>query len=284
MKKRKSSKLLLWAVLAPFVIIIFGFELLPTIILVINSFLSDNETQFTLQQYITSLTNPFYLKAIRNSLWISLYSSIAGIILSLLLAFAITQASERTRNFVLMISNMTSNFAGLPLAFAYIILLGNNGILTVLFKTWGWSVFAGFDLYTWTGLALVYVYFQVPLGTLLLYPTFHGIREQWREAAALLGANAWHYWRRIALPVLLPGIVGTFTILFANGMGAYATAYALVGGNYNLLAIRIGSLVAGNVVTRPELGCALAVLLGGTMVLSMWINEFFMRRVRRDLQ
>ncbi|SEB98479.1 ABC transporter permease subunit [Paenibacillus sp. GP183] len=284
MKNRVPSKLLLLAVLLPFFILIVGFELLPTATLVINSFLSDKGDQFTMQQYFTSLTNPFYLKAIRNSLLISLYSSVAGIIMSLLLAYAITRASERTRNFVLMISNMTSNFAGLPLAFAYIILLGNNGVLTILFKTWGWSLFAGFDLYTWTGLAFVYVYFQLPLGALLLYPTLYGMREQWWEAASLLGANMWQFARRIALPVLLPGIAGTFTILFANSMGAYATAYALVGGNYNLLAIRIGSLVAGNVVTRPQLGCALAVLLGGTMVLAMWLNDRLMRKVRRDLQ
>ncbi|MNN01401.1 hypothetical protein D3C81_1140180 [compost metagenome] len=66
-------------------------------------------------------------------------------------------------------------------------------------------------------------------------------------------------------------------------MGAYATAYALLGGNYNLLAIRIGSLVAGDVFTRPQLGSALAMVLGLTMVLSLWINERLMRRVRRDL-
>ncbi|MEW9701850.1 ABC transporter permease [Paenibacillus sp. SI8] len=284
MKNRVALKLILLAVLIPFMILIVGFELLPTATLVINSFLSDKGDHFTLQQYITSLTNPFYLKAIRNSLLISLYSSVAGILLSLLLAYAITRTSERTRSFVLMISNMTSNFAGLPLAFAYIILLGNNGVLTILFKTWGWFLFSSFDLYTWTGLAFVYVYFQVPLGTLLLYPAFFGMREQWREAASLLGAGKWQFARRIALPVLFPGIAGTFTILFANSMGAYATAYALVGGNYNLLAIRIGALVAGNVVTRPQLGCALAVLLGSTMLIAMWMNERLMRRVRRDLQ
>lgn len=96
----------------------------------------------------------------------------------------------RVRDRLLMLSNMTSNFAGVPLAFAYIILLGNNGVFTLLFKQWGWSVFADFDLYSWSGLILVYVYFQVPLALLLLYPSFYGIREQWREAASLLGGWA----------------------------------------------------------------------------------------------
>ncbi|MFC0216597.1 ABC transporter permease [Paenibacillus chartarius] len=284
MNLRKINPLTLIAALLPLMLLIVLFELLPTAAMVMNSFLSDDGKQVTLQQYVTAVTNAFYVKAITNSLLISFYSSVVGIVLSLALAYAITRTSEATRTAVLTVSNMTSNFAGLPLAFAYIILLGNNGVFTILLKSWGWSLFDGFNLYSWTGLALVYVYFQVPLGALLLYPTFHGIREQWREAAALLGAGTLHFWRRIALPVLLPGIAGTFTILFANAMGAYATGYALVGGNYNLLAIRIGALVAGNVVTRPQLGCALAVLLGLMMVLAMWVNERLMRKVRRDLQ
>ena len=80
-----------------------------------------------------------------------------------------------------------------------------------------------------------------------------------------------------------PGITGTFVILFANAMGAYATAYALVGGNFNLLAIRIGSLVAGDVSTKPQLGSALAVLLGLMMLVALTVSQWFMRRVRKDL-
>ncbi|MCK9905388.1 ABC transporter permease subunit, partial [Frankia sp. Cpl3] len=113
---------------------------------------------------------------------------------------------------------------------------------------------------------------------------YYGIQEQWKESAALLGASPYQFWRNVGLPVILPGVVGTLSILFANSMGAYATAYALVGSNYNLLSIRIGSLVAGDVVTRPELASALAVILAVTMIGAMWVNERMMRRVRRDLQ
>lgn len=284
LRHRTIHPAMIIAALLPLALAVLFFELLPVMSMIKSSFMTDDGKHYTLAQYGTALHNRFYLKAITNSLWISLYSSVIGIILSLVLAYAISRSSEGTRDAVLTVSNMISNFAGLPLAFAFIILLGNNGVVTLLLKSWGWSLFGGFDLYSWTGLTLVYVYFQLPLGAMLLYPSFYGIREQWQEAASILGAGHLAFWRRIALPVLLPGMTGTFTILFANAMGAYATAYALVGGNYNLLSIRIGSLVAGNVVTRPQLGCALAVLLGIMMVLAMWINETLMRRVRRDLQ
>lgn len=78
-----------------------------------------------------------------------------------------------------------------------------------------------------------------------------------------------------------PAIFGTLGILFANAMGAYATAYALVGGNYNLLAVRIGSLVAGDVVTQPQMGSTLAVLLGLTTILAVYLNHLMVRRAER---
>lgn len=241
--------------------------------------MNDDGNAFSLEQYVTALTNAFYFKAIQNSVLISLFSSLAGIVIGALAAYSITRFSPAVRNRVLLMSNMTSNFAGIPLAFAYIILLGNNGIFTLLFHEWGWDIFAGFNLYSWSGLTLVYVYFQIPLAILLVYPSFYGIREQWREASYLLGASPTKFWITIGLPCIAPALLGTLGILFANAMGAYATAYALVGSNYNLLAVRISSLVTGDVVTRPQLGSALAVLLAVTSIGAVWINSMMTRKV-----
>jgi putative spermidine/putrescine transport system permease protein len=270
--------------LVPFVVIVVAFELLPLAAMTVDSIRGDGGKGWTVQQYVTALTNRFYLAALQNSVLISFFSSVTGIAVALVAAYSITRFTPKVREKILNISNMTSNFAGVPLAFAYIILLGNNGLFTLLFQRMGWDVLAGFDLYSWTGLAFVYVYFQIPLAVLLLYPTYFGIQEQWKESAALLGATPLQFWLHVGFPIILPGVVGTFSILFANAMGAYATAYALVGSNYNLLSIRIGSLVAGDVLTRPQLASALAVILGATMVGAMWVNERMMRRVRRDLQ
>jgi putative spermidine/putrescine transport system permease protein len=245
-----------------------------------GSFRPEDGAGFTLGFYSKILQSAYYMKAIKNSLLISISSSVIGIIVGLLCAYSITRFAPAMRDRLLMLSNMTSNFAGVPLAFAYIILLGNNGVFTLLFKQWGWSIFADFNLYSWTGLILVYVYFQVPLALLLLYPSFYGIRDQWKEAASLLGASNWQFWKTIGLPILTPAIFGTLGILFANAMGAYATAYALVGGNYNLLAIRIGSLVSGDVVNQPQMGNALAVILALTTLLAVYLNHKMTKRAQ----
>jgi len=163
-------------------------------------------------------------------------------------------------------------------------MLGNSGLFTILFQRWGLDIFSEFNLYSWSGLVMVYVYFQLPLAILLLYPIYFEIKEQWREAAHLLGASDMQFWLQVGLPVIMPGLVGTFSILFANAMGAYATAYALVGSNYNLLSVRIGALISGDVYARPQLASALAMLLALSLIAAMLTNEYMMRRIRRDLK
>ncbi|HLX02484.1 MAG TPA: ABC transporter permease subunit, partial [Trinickia sp.] len=153
---------------------------------------------------------------------------------------------------------------------------GFNGCLTLLLRRWGWM--QGFNLYSKTGLIILYTYFQIPLGVLLLYPAFDALREDWRESASLLGASGWQFWRHIGLPVLAPALLGTFVILFANALGAYATVYALTTGNYNVLPIRISSLVAGDTSLDPNLASALAMVLVGLMTIVTIVHQWLLKR------
>ena len=118
----------------------------------------------------------------------------------------------------------------------------------------------------------------IVLVLVLLYPAFDALREDWRESAALLGASTWRYWCHIGLPVLTPALVGTFVILLANALGAYATVYALTTGNFNIVPIRIAALVAGDINLDPWLASALAMLLVGLMALITLVHQWLLRR------
>ena len=125
---------------------------------------------------------------------------------------------------------------------------------------------------------ILYIYFQIPLSTLLLIPAFAGIRPEWRQAAMLLNAGPLDYWFRIAIPNLLPSILGTLSVLFANALAAYASAYALVSNNYALLALQITSKYKGDVEIDRATGGALAVVLILLMVVATLINNYFTKR------
>ncbi|KLJ14555.1 ABC transporter permease [Pseudomonas sp. TJI-51] len=260
--------------LLPFAAFFVIFQIAPLAWVAINSLQS--EAGWGLANFSKVFTSKFYLQALQRSLEISFWSSLFGIVIATLGAYSLRQVDSRLRDFVSAFANMTSNFAGVPLAFAFIILLGFNGALTLLLKQIG--LLEDFSIYSRNGLILVYTYFQIPLGVLLLYPAFDALREDWRESAALLGASHWQFWRHIGLPVLTPALLGTFVILLANALGAYATVYALTTGNFNVLPIRIAGLVAGDISLDPNLASALAMVLVGLMTLVTVVHQWLLKR------
>ncbi|ACT05607.1 binding-protein-dependent transport systems inner membrane component [Dickeya chrysanthemi Ech1591] len=264
-------------ILLPFFVVFFAFQIAPLIWIAVNSFYSETESAWGLANYVDILTSPFYQQAIRFSLDIAFWSSLYGLVIALIGGYSLRQLGEGgLQRFVMAFSNMTSNFAGVPLAFAFVIMLGLNGFLTLLLKQYG--LIDGFNLYSRDGLILIYTYFQIPLGILLLYPAFDGLRDEWQESAALLGASRWRYWRHIGIPVLTPALLGTFVILLANALGAYATLYALTTGNFNVVPIRIASLVSGDITLDPNLGSALSMLLVLLMALITLAHQWLLRR------
>ncbi|WP_295481094.1 ABC transporter permease subunit [uncultured Pseudomonas sp.] len=260
--------------LLPFAVFFIVFQIAPLVWVAIASL--QGESGWGVENFSKIFTSKFYLQAIERSLQISFWSSLFGIVIATLGAYSLRQVDSRLRDFVSAFANMTSNFAGVPLAFAFIILLGFNGALTLALKEIG--LLDDFSIYSSTGLIIVYTYFQIPLGVLLLYPAFDALREDWRESAALLGASHWQFWRHIGLPVLTPALLGTFVILLANALGAYATVYALTTGNFNVLPIRIAALVAGDITLDPNLGSALAMVLVGLMTLVTMVHQWLLKR------
>ena len=275
-KSLKGNKMYLIGLL-PFFLIAFLFEILPLANIVIESFSKTGGNGFTLEHFVKIFTTRLYQQSIFNSLWISIFSALAGIIIAFLGAKAANAASAKVRNIFTSVLNITSNFAGVPLAFAFMILLGNVGILTLIGKNYGISFLADFDLYT-INVLLTYIYFQIPLATLLMLPIFGGLKKEWREAVGLLGGNSFHYWFKVAIPSLLPSILGTFSVLFANSLAAYGTAYALLSNNIALLPIRISQQYVGEVVQNQEFGCALSLVMMALMVLSILITNKLQKR------
>ncbi len=82
---------------------------------------------------------------------------------------------------------MISNFSGVPLAFAFIIVLGSNGVVNVFLKNLGIEPFV--SVYANFGVNIVYVYFQIPLAILLLLPAFKSLENSHLNACKMLGGG-----------------------------------------------------------------------------------------------
>ena len=278
MKKKTYIYLL---ALVPFLIVALLYEIVPLITVILKSFQPDAGTGFTLENYQTVFSKLLYRKAIFNSLKISIVSAIVGIIVAFLGARAAHQHQGKLNHVFMAVLNMVSNFAGIPLAFAYMILLGNAGLVVNIGKELGIDFLSNYNLYTMNGMSLVYIYFQIPLSTLLLIPAFDGVQKQWKEACTLLGGTPEIFWRKVGVPVLMPSILGTFSVLFANALAAYATIYALMMDNIALLPVQIAGCFTGDVKIRAGLGGALSVVMMIIMVIMIFITNGLSRRFQK---
>ena len=278
MKKKTYIYLL---ALVPFLIVAMLYEIVPLITVIVKSFQPDGGTGFTLENYQSVFSKLLYQKAIINSIKISLTSAVAGIIIAFLGARAAHQHQGKLNHVFMTVLNMVSNFAGIPLAFAYMILLGNAGLVVNIGKELGINALSTYNLYTMNGMSLIYIYFQIPLSTLLLIPAFDGVQKQWKEACTLLGGTPGIFWRKVGIPVLMPSILGTFSVLFANALAAYATIYALMMDNIALLPVQIAGCFTGEVKIRAGLGGALSVVMMAIMVIMILITNGLSRRYQK---
>src|SRR5216684_9226300 len=277
-----SYTLTSWLGLIPFLLFCLLFEILPAIIIIQGSLTDDTTGRPTLDNYRHMLSQASNLRAFQNSIAISLVTALLGGVIGGLAAYGVYNLRTGwLRNFLIGFSSIAANFAGVPLAFAFVATLGVTGFVTASLHDWlHINLYdLGFNLYTFGGLVLVYTYFQLPLMILVTVPALSALRPEWREAATNLGASSITYWRRVALPILLPSLIAAAMLLFANSFGAYATAVALAQGNINIVPVLIGFVVAGNVNIDTGLGNALAVGMIVVLLIAVSLYTTMLRRV-----
>ncbi len=262
--------------IGPFAVFAVLFLVLPTAGLFIGAF-QDAEGNFTLAN-IAGLMTPIVANAFRQSIIVSGVSAILGAVIGLAIAMSLAGPGipRFLREGLMTLSGVASNFAGVPLAFAFLATIGRLGLVTILLRDLlGIDIYAaGFTILGTTGLTLTYLYFQLPLMVLLIMPAVEGLKKEWGEASAMLGATPWQHAWRITAPILFPSFAGAALLLFANGFGAVATAFALTGSFINLVTILLFAEIRGEVLHDPNLGYALAF---GMVAITAVCNIIYLR-------
>ena len=269
------------AFVGPLVVYVIAFLVLPTLMLLAEAF--SGKHGLTLK-YVAALGQGQTVVAFRNSLVLSALAALVGVIAGGIAAYLVLRPGmpRGVRSLVTSFSAVAANFAGVPLAFAFIATLGSLGIITVWLKSVGVDLYGmGLSLYSLPGLVLVYAYFQIPLMIIVFTPALEALRREWREAAENLGASAFDYWRHVGLPILLPSLLSAFILLFGNAFSAYATPYALTSGIVALVPVEISNVLSGNVMISQQTGAALALGMIVVMVAVMGVYALAARRIGR---
>jgi putative spermidine/putrescine transport system permease protein len=258
--------------LLPFTVYAFLFLGLPVIAIVVGAFTDPATGEFTLGN-LQIATSGIYLQGYVTSIELSVITAVVPGIIGLIVAYAVqTSRSNGLRRVVSTASGVFANFGGVQLAFLFIASLGSSGLVVGWLKALGFDPYEhGFSLYTFGGIAIVYLYFQIPLMILVITPALEGLKPAWREAADNLGASGWQYWRMVGGPVLMPSFLGSVLLLFGGAFSAYATTQALTSGSLAITPIQIGTFLNGNVLSGQEnvgkaLGFGMVVIIAVVMV------------------
>jgi putative spermidine/putrescine transport system permease protein len=267
----------------PFLAYVAIFLLVPMVAIIAGAFQNPNTGAFTWSN-VNIATHGVYLEGYRQSIELSLIAAIVPGIFGLLIAYAIFTARGRAASFlrqvVITASGVFANFGGVPLAFLFIASFGSSALVTGWLTDIHLNIYNdGFSLYTLSGVALVYMYFQIPLMVLIILPALEGLRPAWREAAENMGARSWQYWRYVGGPVLMPSVLSCLMLLFGSSLAAYATAEALTTGTIPLTSIQIGTFLNGNVIAgQQNVGQALSL---GMVIIIAILMIFYVLLQRR---
>lgn len=269
--------------LAPFLIFLTIFLLIPTITVITGAF-QGNDGGFTLGN-VQALTSEAAIRALTNSLILSASTALIGAVAGAILSYLVVSAGPNSllRRVVLSISGVLAQFGGVTLAFAFIATIGFSGVLTQALRDWpGIDIFGSGWLYGLPGLIVVYCYFQIPLMVIVFAPALDGLRPQWKEASVSLGASGWQYWRYVGGPLLLPAFLGSALLLFANAFAAYATAAVLVSQGNPITPLFIRAALTSEVLLgQANLGYALALQMIVVVALVMYAYNLLLKRTSR---
>jgi putative spermidine/putrescine transport system permease protein len=269
----------------PFFAYVAVFLIVPTLVVVIGAFAGDGG--FTLAN-VRALGERYVLDAFGRSILLSAVTAAIGAVLGAVLAYALVTARPGglLRRVVTAASGVLAQFGGVTLAFAFIATVGLSGFVTVFLRDHlGVDLYAGgVWLFELPGLMLVYTYFQVPLMVIVFLPALDGIRPQWREATESLGGSTWHYWTRVAGPLLAPAFLGAALLLFANAFSAYATAAALVSQGNPIVPLQIrGALTSEVVLGQQNVGKAMALGMVVVVAVVMTLYALLQKRTAKWL-
>lgn len=233
----------------------------------------------TLENYLKFFSDPYYTGIFWTTLRVSALCTVICLIMGLPLAYVLARTQTRHKNILIMLVVLPLFVGNAVRAAGWMTLFGSKGFLNVTLMNLGLIAAPMQIMYTEGAVIAGIVAVNLPYMVLTLQSVIEGIPRNVEEAAFSLGAGPATMFRRILLPLALPGLLAGTILTFILGMNAYATPVLLGGPKFKMM----GPLVFGQFqLNNWPFGAAVAfILMTTTLVLTMGANLLVQRRYRR---
>ena len=220
---------------------------------------------FTLEHYIKFFTDPDFLLILWRSLVIAIKTTLICLLLGYPLAYVISKSSEKMQNILVLGITIPTWINALVRTYAWIGLLSEGGLLQRFFSLFG---LGGTELlYTEAAVLLGMVYNFLPFMILQINTSLCKMDQSLLQASADLGANPVQTFKRVTLPLSLPGVINGITLVFLPAVSSFFIPKMLGGGQYFL----VGNLIENQFITVGEwnFGSAISMIMAIIMMLLM---------------
>jgi spermidine/putrescine transport system permease protein len=267
---RRSKGLQIVSLLSPSAAWLFVFFLLPLVMVLLVSLgkrgpMGGVVYQWNLDNYVRFIDR-IYFKIFIRSAWIAAANTLLCLLFGYPFAYFIARRSKRWRNVLLLLVMIPfwTNF--LVRTYAWMVILRDKGLINSLLMQIGVITKPLPLLFNQNAVILGLFYGYLPFMVLPLYASIEKLDFSLVEAAQDLGANSWIAFRRIVLPLTMPGVVAGAIITFIPSIGAYVTPDLLGGAK----AMMIGNLLQQQFLEVRDwpFGSAVGFILMATVLLA----------------
>lgn len=245
------------------------FTIVPLALIVWYAFIDYPDTSFTISNF-TGVVK--YAKTFVKSINLSLISTVICLLIGFPMGFIMSRMSERGQRTMQLLIMLPMWMSFLLRTYAWMTLLENEGLINKFFGLFGIGPFTMIN--TQGAIVLGMVYNYLPFMILPLYSVMVKIDRSVIEAAQDLGADAFHVFSRVLLPLSVPGIVTGITMVFVPSVSTFIISRMLGGGSNLLIGDLIEQQFLGSVY-NPGVGSAMSLLLMVMILLIMGIINHF---------
>jgi putative spermidine/putrescine transport system permease protein len=210
------------------------FFLAPLLLLIVISFYATPElTSFGIDQYAKIAGDGFTLPVLLDTLWLGVQTTLLCLLLGYALAWSYVRSPAALQKVLMLIIILPLLTSVVVRTFAWVVILGRQGIVNSVLAQFGWIESPLKLLYTRGGLIVALANVQLPLMALPLITALQKLDPNLEDASSALGASALRTFLRITLPLTLPGILAGCLLTFAASITAFISQ-SLIGGGQML--------------------------------------------------
>ena len=233
-----------------------------------------NGDGFSLDGFATFFSSRLYYGTLLNSLLVTICVTVLAFVIAFPLAYFMTMfriPGNRTIQVLILASMMSPPFIG---AYSWILMLGNNGLITRWFKDVGLEVPS---IYGFAGIVLVLTLQLVPLIFTYLMGAWRTIDVSLLEAAESMGMTGWRRAIKVITPLLLPTILGGSLLVFVRAFADFGTPM-LIGQGFRTIPVLIYSSFVGEVSVDRSFAAAVAVIVIALTLGVFLVQKFIVDR------